>query len=908
MLTRIDQMRMLSGREFLKQKEYWQTKFSAAMTNTEVPYSRIEQIDKETVDIKKNGETGAPLTQSFYEFAIRGEPFAKARKLSKESDVSLYIILLAALKILLHRYSGNTDITVVSPLYQPNITAETLNDFLLIRDEINGEKTFRDILVALRSSVLEAYENQDYPFDKFLQYLYSTEKPMDYTRLSTVRCSLEGIHKPFAPPAGAGTLDVTFRKQEAAIATGISWDPGSYDTYLVEQMADHYSNILRAVLENINAKISLISMLSQQEREKLNAFNGKAVEYPRTETVTHYIERYAAESPEAEAVVMGDTGLTYRRLHERSSRLAGYLRRRGVGPDTPVGILLTRTPQMVESIAAVWKAGGAYIPIEPDDPPQRILEILKSSGAPVLLTRQEYVENYPDRVYEGTVVCLDTEAAEIEQSEPMPPIAEFDMNGLAYIIYTSGSTGKPKGAMVEHIGMMNHIWAKINDLQITKRTILAQNSSHTFDISVWQFFAAIVQGGKTVIYPNEVIMEPRQLMKQVQNHDLTLLEVVPSYLNIILNMPETGTSELNSLTYLLVTGETVKPELVDQWFRRYPGIPMVNAYGPTEASDDITHYIMNRPPGKKRIPIGRPIQNLNIYILDDYMNPCPVGIRGEICVSGVGVGRGYLKDEERTSEVFGHDPFAAGKNVRFYKTGDLGCWQPDGTIDFFGRKDFQLKIRGFRIEPGEIEEAIKQYPQIENVVVLDQEDKGGNKHLYAYIVSGNLSDIHQLREDLAGQLPDYMIPSDFILIEQIPLTANGKVDRKALKTLGTKLGTGVEHVAPKSETELKIAKIWKEILKLDELGTRDNFFDLGGTSMDIISVGSKLKEEMEHEVPVVKMYRHTTIDSLAAYLNRSRNVAEEKKQTEAARKERAEMHRRGKADRDKRRQKRERRR
>ncbi|MCP4151328.1 MAG: amino acid adenylation domain-containing protein, partial [bacterium] len=328
--------------------------------------------------------------------------------------------------------------------------------------------------------------------------------------------------------------------------------------------------------------------------------------------------------------------------------------------------------------------------------------------------------------------------------------------------------------------MMNHIMAKIEDLRITPQSIIAQNAAHTFDISVWQMFTALVEGAKTIIYPGDFVLETQRFINQVAEDKVTILEVVPSYLSVMFEFLDSTDSQLKKLEYLLVTGEAVKPNLVEKWFAIYPVIKMVNAYGPTEASDDITHHIMDHPDVGERVPIGKPLQGFNIYIVDSNMKLVPIGVTGEILVSGIGVGRGYLNDDEKTKAVFIKDPFLEGETQRLYKTGDLGRWLPDGVIEFFGRKDHQVKIRGFRIECGEIEFVLEKHPQVKEAVVMDRENRDGGKYLCAYLVTGENFNRQEIKTYLLERLPEYMTPAYIVQMEEIPLTANGKMDRRAL--------------------------------------------------------------------------------------------------------------------------------
>jgi amino acid adenylation domain-containing protein len=435
-----------------------------------------------------------------------------------------------------------------------------------------------------------------------------------------------------------------------------------------------------------------------------------------------------------------------------------------------------------------------------------------------------------------------------------------------YVIYTSGSTGTPKGAMVEHQGMINHIYSKITDLGIDENSVIAQTASHCFDISVWQFLSALLTGGTTVIYSNDLVVNTQEFLTRLMDDKITILEVVPSFLEVLINYFETENYSLDNLKYLVVTGEELKAKLVKKWFDIFPDISIVNAYGPTEASDDITHYIMDTYQELSSIPVGKPIQNTRIYIVDEYMKLCPIGVKGEIVVSGIGVGKGYVNDENRTKHVFMDDPFNEHENVRLYKTGDIGRWLPDGNIEFFGRKDYQVKIRGFRIELGEIESRLLECVGIKSAAVIDREDKTGNKYLCAYIVTDEIHDINMVKEQLQNSLPDYMMPSYFISMEKLPVTTNGKIDRKALPIPDEVNNSSAIHEAAGNEIEEKLTEIWKNVLGLDEIGINDNFFELGGHSLKATVVVSRVYKELNCRIHLKDLFQMPTIKGIGKYI------------------------------------------
>jgi amino acid adenylation domain-containing protein len=769
-----NEQRIAAG-QYTNERDYWLEKLSGEPIKTTFPRDFPGKEKNE----KCMERTAFRLTDPVY---------TNLMKISNNSDARLHIILVAGWSMLLYRYTGSSDIIVGIPTYKQEVEGQLINTALVVRNTVTGEITVKELLLQMGQTILAANRSQNYPIDTLVYKLNlpGIDPGGDFP-LFDISILLEEIHDKRYLDHIRQNIIVSFGKSGSSLEGVVEYNSNLYKETTMQAIVSHFSNLLAAAVSDVNTPISRIEILSPRERKQLvEDFNDNAADFPRDKTVYQYVEDHAQKQPDAKAVSVEGETLTYEQLNCRAGQLARVLREKGVENETIAAVMMERSIDIVVSILAVWKAGGAYLPIDPSYPQDRIDYILEDSGAVILLTTSDF---------SNEAKCEIVRFSDAINRVPTPadlhhaPCAMRLANTLAYIIYTSGSTGQPKGAMVEHAGMMNHIHAKIDLLGITDGSVVAQNASQTFDISVWQFFAALVQGGRTVIYPDSLILDPSKFIPRLIEDGVTILEVVPSYLSVVLDVIDNKRGKNAPalvLDYLLVTGEEVKPQLVNRWFDTYPHIKVVNAYGPTEASDDITHHVMDKPlePGIQRVPIGKPVQNFNIYIVDEHMNLCPAGVKGEICVSGVGVGRGYLKDEEKTRRVFTEDPFIEQKGVRLYKTGDLGAWLPDGTIEFFGRKDDQVKINGFRIELGEIENHLLAYPEVKEAAVIDREDEKGGKHLYAYIVgkepAGKNIDLQGLKNHLVHVLPDYMIPAHFIPLEKLPLTPNGKIDRKAL--------------------------------------------------------------------------------------------------------------------------------
>jgi amino acid adenylation domain-containing protein/non-ribosomal peptide synthase protein (TIGR01720 family) len=876
MIHQIDENILLSTSQFIKQKEYWLTKLSADIRKTEIVFGSPKKGSNKNHKGKCTSVFPAPLSQQLID-------------MGKSSDLSIYIILLTALKSLIYRYTQTNDIILLSPLNKKKISSETMNDRLMIRDQVEPFMTIKKLILGIRKTLQEAYANQDYPFENLYHDIFEREFDPDDNVVPGIVCALNTLHDQDNINGIGSQLTFLFLREEAGITLQLIYDTRLYQEDQIVQLTNHYINILKNSMADINAQCANTPLLSSEEKRHLIfEFNDNRNDFPRQQSIYELFVEQVEKAPENIAVTgAGETGewnpdgpaeLSYRELNDNVNRLAIVLASHGIKEDQTVGIMLKRSSKMIESILATWKVGGAYIPIDSQSPIIRAASILNDAAAVALITHSDEIVSLMADRYNGAVIQLDqefdsTQAQEVKRPNPTPR----NMNSLSYVIYTSGSTGKPKGVMVEHIGMMNHISAKIRDLQVTVESIIAQNASHTFDISVWQFFTALCQGGKTIVYPNELILETDRFINQVMEDQITILEVVPSYLRVMLESLDLNPRSFSALQYLMVTGEEIKKQLVEKWFEKYPRIQMVNAYGPTEAADDITHYIMATAPETAIVPIGKSLYNFNIYIVDANMNLCPPGMKGEICVSGVGVGRGYLNNPQLTKNVFLLDPFIIPKESqrRMYKTGDIGRWLPDGSIEFFGRIDHQVKIRGFRIELGEIETQLMNHKDVNEAVVIDKEDEFQVKFLCAYIVAHHTIDISAIKEFMAQRLPHYMVPAYFIQLDKIPLTPNGKIDRKALPQIETDANN--EYLPPRNPIEQMLAEIIGGVLGRTgkkPVGIDENFFEIGGDSIRAIQITSRMYKA-GYKIKIGDIFRNPAIIELATAVTELEQIADQ---------------------------------
>ncbi|HXM47598.1 MAG TPA: amino acid adenylation domain-containing protein, partial [Pyrinomonadaceae bacterium] len=659
---------------------------------------------------------------------------------------------------------------------------------------------------------------------------------------------------------------------QSSLRLRLSSDLGKLNRGQAESIGSYYRETLESMAKAPYARYEQQSVMSEADRHRW------LVEWNATETndrldtlVPQVFERQVRRTPDRPAVLEGGQRLNYKELNQRANQLARRLKKLGIGPERAVAVCMERGIDMVVAMLAIFKAGGAYVPLDPTYPTERLAFMLEDTAAMALLTHARWVGLFLDQ---QRVICVDSERDMIGQEDDRDlPIAPLGQD-LAYIIYTSGSTGLPKGAMITHRGMLNHLWAKVHDLQISLTDIAAQTASQSFDISVWQFLAVLLVGGRVRIVDDETGHHPGQLLKQIREAGITILETVPSLLRVMLEeiRSEAAVFEMPSLRWLIVTGEALPPELCRQWTLAYPQVPMMNAYGPTECADDVTHYIIDRTPTTDlaRIPIGKPVANTQLYVLDQHLFPAPTGVAGELCAGGAGVARGYLNNPSKTAELFIPDPFGESFGARLYRTGDLVRHLPDGNLEFLYRIDRQVKIRGYRVEVREVETVLAAHPDVAECVVLSREGEAGELGLVAYVIAApghQTPGIGDLRAYLQRKLPVYMIPTGWSFLDELPLTTDGKLDLNGLSA-PEYLRLESAYAPPRTPVEELLSGMWQDLLSVP-VSIHDNFFELGGHSLLATQLIMRVRTVFAVALPLRTLFEQPTIADLSDWIEKA---------------------------------------
>jgi amino acid adenylation domain-containing protein len=782
----------------------------------------------------------------------------QAKELSRQLGVSLFITLLTVGKVLLYRYSRQTDIVVGCPF--ANRMQEELEEVvglfmnpLPVRTRIREADTFRTLVAAVRDSVFSAQTSQDIPFEKIVQaagqsrdpsynplvqVLFTVQGPPMTLTLRGLSVESLGIHN------GGAKLDLSFWLWEEGerIHGLLEYNTDLFERSTAKRITEHFANLLQAVVEAPEVPLWKLCVLSEAERVgMLEGFNETGRGYEVGVCLHELIERRVDGSREEVAVVYEGEELSYGELDARANRLARYLRERGVGRDVLVGVCAERSLELVIALLGVLKAGGAYVPLDPEYPQERLSFMLRDSEAKVLLTQARLLERLPGG--EAQVLCLDRDWGEVERYSAQRLERVGGVEDLAYVIYTSGSTGQPKGAMNEHRGIVNRLQWMQEEYELRSGDVVLQKTPSSFDVSVWEFFWPLLAGARLVMAKPGGHQDPKYLVEVIERAGITVLHFVPSMLQAFLKEP--GLRErCGGLRLVMSSGEALSHELEQRFFEALDA-QLHNLYGPTEAAVDVTHWACERGGGERVVPIGRPIGNTRIYVLDEHMQPVPLGVGGELHIGGVQVGRGYWRRAQLTAERFVADPFDAHAGGRLYKTGDLARYRADGTLEYLGRLDDQVKVRGFRIELGEIEAALESHRSVRQAAAKVVQFGAADQRLVAYVVPRDEGcSAADLRKHLRGSLPDYMIPQHFVVLEELPLTPSGKLDRQGLPSAPQDAAVSPEELRPPSTaTERLIADIWKEVIGGVEVSRTDNFFDLGGHSLLAIRAIVRIEEQ-----------------------------------------------------------------
>ncbi len=796
------------------------------------------------------------------------------KSLSQQSGVTLLTTMLAAFNILLYRYTAQEDILVGSPIanrnqHQVEGLIGLFANNLVMRTNLSGNPSFRELLSQVQEVVLSAYSHQDLPFEKLVEEL-QTKQDFSRSPLFQVKFALQSQQVSALELPGlslnaieieskTAKFDLTLEAQEssAGINGWFEYNTDLFDADTISRMIGNWQVLLEGVVAQPDQQISHLPILTEAEKHQLLVeWNDIEADYPKNVCLHQLVERQVEKTPDAVAIIFGNQQLTYKELNCRANQFAHYLQAMGVKPQTPVAIFMELCLDVAVGILGITKAGGVLLPLDLKYPKERLAFILEETQAPVLLTQQRLLTELPP--YQGDIVCLDTSWQTITKQSLENPDTDVKPENLAYILYTSGSTGKPKGVMLSHFVCCNReLWEQKTYPLTTKDRILLK--------SAWsskEFFWTLLAGATAVMMRPGGYQDTNYLVNLIAEQKITVISVVPTVLKLMLE--EFNIANCRNLRHIFCVGEAMPVQLQDSFFKKGLTANLYNLYGLNEVnyatiwqcqSNDEQHFV----------PIGRPT-DMQIYLLDQYLQPVPTGVMGEICISGVGLASGYFNRPDLTKEKFIPNPFSEELGARLYKTGDLARYLPDGVIQYIGRIDHQVKIRGNRIELGEVEAVLRQHPSVKISAVIAKEEVPGNKRLVAYFTANpeQTIKVEQLRRFLQQKLPDYMVPSNFVLLKVMPLTFNGKIDRLALARLESPQTSSKEtFVAPRTPVEQHLTDIWMQVLKLKSVSIHDNFFELGVNSLSLTQVMHRVYEAFQIKLTLRDLYEIPTIAELA---------------------------------------------
>ena len=856
----------LSGELLAREVSHWRDRLADPPALLELPTDRprpaVQSFD------------GAAVT-----FSVPDEVSAALQSIASSHGATLFMVLLAAFDALLSKYTGQTDLLVATPIAGRNRSElEGLIGFfvntLILRARVDDDPTFDELVAQIREVSLDAYAHQDLPFEKLVEEL-NPQRDLSHLPLAQVmfvlqnaagdELELPGIEAtPVELAVDMAPYDLTLemREDDGRLGGSFIYNTDLFDAATADQLVRHFVTLLANVANDPSQRLSRIDVLADDERDLvLHGWYEDRPEFLPGPLVHESFAAIAATSPERIAATFEDQEVGYGELNARANKLAHHLRERGIGPERVVGIMFEKSIEMLVAILGVWKAGGAFVPLDAEVPAERRSLMLEETGARVVLTLEKLRGAAEAlRVSGGPVevLCLDSAGPALARFSDEDPVSELGPRSLAYVIFTSGSTGAPKGVMTEHGGLVNMARFAVEAYEVRPDSRFLQFMSITFDAFLSEISPTLITGATLCLGRRDQLLPGPDLAAFLRDERITNVLLTPSALALV------KVEELPELATLIVCGEACPPELVTRWGR---GRSFVNAYGPTEITC-FCHADHVAPDGTTP-PIGRPLANTRSYVLDDNLEPVPLNVRGELYVGTPGLARGYLNRPDLTAERFLPDPFARTPGERIYRTGDVVRCRRDGKLEFFGRSDSQVKIRGFRVEPGEIEAALLEHPGVAETVVVAHDDGDGPKRLVCYFSARSpATTVGELRSFLAKKVPTYMVPATFVPMTKIPHMPSGKIDRKALpKPPSSRPDLTTAYVAPSTPTEEVVARTWSGILGVDNLGAQDKFFDLGGNSLKIVELSESLNESYPGALSVAELFEHTTVRDMAKVID-----------------------------------------
>lgn len=877
------QRKWLQGEVMEKQLDYWKNQLGDTPPALELPTDRTRPAE----------QTYRGADQIFH---FSKELSDRLTDFSRRNGATLFMTLLAAFQTLLYRYTQQDDITIGSPIANRNrAETEALIGFfvntLVLRGDLSGNPTFQELLARIKETTLGAYANQDLPFEKLVEVL-QPDRDMSHTPLFQVMFILQNTPmrtselpalsmKPLQIESQTSEFDITLSMNEGpeGLSGALQYNNDLFNADTISRMLHHFEMLIEYVTANPDLRIAEIPLLQASERHQLvTEWNDTKHALPENSCIHSLFEAAVEKSPDAVAVMSGNETMTYRELNHRANQCARYLQQKGVGIDSLVGVNVDRSFKMIVGLLGILKAGAGYVPLDPNYPSDRLAFMIEDAKLSVILTKQHLAESLPENGAE--FILLDSDWETITAQNERNLSASVDPKNIAYVIYTSGSTGKPKGVMITHQSVVNHNLAAARMFELTPADRVLQFASINFDAAVEEIFPTLLCGATIVMRDGDgVLPSGGELLTMVQRYNLTLLDLPTAYWHEwVYEMSLLDEPVPESLRLVVVGGDKASSEKFAAWQRKTSSnVSWINTYGPTETTVIATAIeLKNENDGwdsTVELPIGRPIENTTIYILDSHMQPVPVGIPGELYIGGLCLARGYLDRPDLTAEKFVPDPFSDSPGSRLYKTGDLVRYLADGNIEFIGRVDFQVKIRGFRVELGEIETALLQHPSLRDTIVIAREEAPGDKRLVAYCVPEENIEIESadLRSHIAELLPEYMVPAAFMMLDSLPMTPNGKVDRRALP--GPDYGRPeleAQYVAPRTPAEELIADLWSQVLNVEKVGAYDSFFDLGGHSLLATQLISRLRDVFQVELPLRTIFETPTVATLAQHIERAK--------------------------------------